>query len=125
MALVIARQARGAYLESVIVALFRLLAIAAMILMPMGMGMAPAAAATPASHKTMESSGEGHCGQKPDSDNGKAMTMQCAASCSALPSEPAATSVHELARMACHTASRVKVLHGVLLALSTPPPRMA
>jgi hypothetical protein len=123
--LVIARQARGAYLESVIAALLRLLSIAAMILMPIGMGMAPAAAATPASHKTMESSGDGHCGQKPDSDNGKAMAMQCAGSCSALPSEPAATSDHELARMACHTAGRVKVLHGVLLALSTPPPRIA
>lgn len=112
-------------MEAVIVALFRLLAIAAMILMPIGMGMTPAAAAASSSHKTMESSAEGHCGQKPDSDDGKAMPMQCAGSCSALPSEPAVTLIPELTPRACHTAGRVKILRGVLLALSTPPPRTA
>jgi hypothetical protein len=123
MTLVIARQARRAYVEMVIAALFRLMAIAAIILMPIGMGMAPAAAAGPSSHQTTGSSAEGHCGQKPDSDNDNTMPMQCAGSCSALPSQPAATSVHELAPMACHLVGRVKVLHGVLLRLSTPPPR--
>jgi hypothetical protein len=122
---VIARQGGRAYVEAVFAALFRLLAIAAMILMPIGMGMTPAAAAAPSSHKTMKSSAEGHCGQKPDSDDGKAMPMQCAGACNALPSEPAITLIPELTPMACHTAGRVKILHGVLPALSTPPPRTA
>jgi hypothetical protein len=110
--------------ESVIAALLRLLAIAAMILMPIGMGMVPAVAAAPVSHRAMESSAQGHCGQKSDGETGKAIAMQCAGSCSALPSEPAVTPVEELAPVACLTADSVKVLHGVLLPLSTPPPRV-
>jgi hypothetical protein len=122
---VIARQGGRAYVQAVFAVLFRLLAMAAMILMPIGMGMTPAAAAAPSSHKTMESSAEGHCGQKPDSDDGKAMPMQCAGACSALPSEPPITSMRELTPVECHTAGPVKILRGVLPALSTPPPRTA
>ena len=110
-------------MEVVIAAFFRLLAIAAIILMPIGMGMVPAAAAARASHATMGGP-EGHCGQKPDSKSGKSMAMQCAGSCSALPAEPAAPRVQELAPVARRTADHVKVLHGVTVPLSTPPPRI-
>ena len=121
--LVIARQASRVYLRDVAAALFRLLAIAAMILMPVGMGMAPAAAAPVPTHHSMNGQEDGHCGQKPDSRSGEAMTMQCAGACSALPAEPSTISTQELAPVACLTAAPVEVLHGVMLPLSTPPPR--
>lgn len=124
MTLVIAGQARRAYVEAVIAAIFRLLAIAAMILMPLGMGVTPAAAAALTAHTTMGGSEEGHCGQKSESETGKAMAMQCAGSCGALPAELAAAPVKELAPIACLAPDRVKVLHGVMLPLSTPPPRV-
>jgi hypothetical protein len=124
MSLVIARQGRTLYLGQVVAALFRLLAIAAIILMPLSMGIAPAAAAVPSSHASMKGQEDGHCGQKPDNDSGKAMAMQCTGSCSALPCEPASFSAQEPAPVACLSASAVKELHGVMLPLSTPPPRL-
>ena len=124
MSSVIAHQACSAYLAPVVAALFRLLAIAAIILMPAGMGMAPAAAAAPSSHASMNGQEDGHCGQKPDDDLGKAMAMQCAGSCSALPTQPSSLSVQEPEPVACLSGTAVRKLHGVMLPLSTPPPRL-
>ena len=124
MSPVIAGQAWSAYQRRVVAAFFRLIAISAILLMPIGMGMAPAAAAMPSSHASMSGQEEGHCGQKPDNDAGKAMAMQCAGSCSALPAEPASLSAKGPAPVACLGVTAVKVLHGVMLPLSTPPPRL-
>ncbi len=125
MSPVIAGQAWSAYQRRVVAAFFRLIAISAILLMPIGMGMAPAAAAMPSSHASMSGQEEGHCGQKPDNDAGKAMAMQCAGSCSALPAELSNLGAEEPAPVPSLSAGVVKVLNGVTLPLSTPPPRVA
>lgn len=120
---VIARRAAPPYLSTVAF-LFRLLALAAMILMPIGMGTAPAAAAAPASHAAMTVGQEGHCGQKQDDDPGAATAMPCGGLCSALFADPPSSAVQERAPVERAGAARARALHGILLTLSTPPPRL-
>ena len=117
--------AQSTYLKEVASFFLRLLAMAAIILMPVGMGVTPAAAAMPSSHARMSGQEEGHCGQKPDEDAGKAVAMQCAGSCSALPAELSNLGAEEPAPVPSLSAGVVKVLNGVTLPLSTPPPRVA
>ena len=105
-------------------ALIRLLAIAAMILMPISMGTASAVAAPVPTQTSVEGGNEGHCGQQNGSEPDGSPAMQCAGTCSAFPAEPAALPLQKLAPATSHSGDPVKVLHGVKLTLSTPPPRL-
>ena len=120
---IIARDARPPYLSAVAF-LFRLLALAAMILMPIGMGTAPAAAAAPSSHASMSAELDGHCGQKPDGDPTAPTAMSCGGTCSALLADSTNVATAGPAPVVRASAARVGALRDVLLPLSTPPPRL-
>lgn len=123
MMLVIARQGGCAYLRSVAAALFRLLAIAAMILMPVGMGMAPAGAAPSHSAGMSQMVGE-HCGAKADCDGGKGqMGMHCTAACTALPAGTAVEAGAPAATGSPAPSVAIEEIAGTTPPPATPPPR--
>ncbi len=79
---VIAQHASRPYVAGMTAALIRLLTLLALVLMPIGMTGAPAAASPmPASHHMAA----GHCDEQPDEDQAPSSKMDCAAMCAALP----------------------------------------
>ena len=113
----IAAQGRGAYVQRMASFVLRLMTLVALVLMPVGMGAAPAMAAAP-----MASSE--HCGEH-QQDKGKpaAVDMHCAA-CAALPAiaapEQGASLLPELPRLLRSTHAMV----GSVLEIATPPPKL-
>lgn len=101
-------------------ALLRLLTLLALVLMPIGMTSAPAAASPmPASHHTAA----GHCEEQPDQDQAPASKMDCAAMCTALPATDAAAPSPVLKPKAPRTIAVATPFDGVILEIATPPPR--
>lgn len=106
------------------VALLRILALAAMILMPLGMGMGPAVAATPHASSVV-TGGEGHCGKVPDKpDLSMDMAVSCGGLCSALTPEPPAVAPAIQSRTAQLKATLATFRSGEPLPPATPPPRL-
>lgn len=106
-------------------ALLRLLALAALLLMPfgMGLGVGQAAAAQPA-HPMNGSMAEGHCDRSADQEKGKAATgTHCGAACSALPAQPAGALASQALSRAALTANSVELFSGTIPPPATPPPR--
>jgi hypothetical protein len=121
---VIAAKATPPYETRVAAAIIRLLALFALILMPVGMGLSPAAASgheLPAASAAMSE----HCGgdQEP-SEPGKAdRAMHCAAACTALPAHPSAEAVPVAFDGAVRSLLVEQHLSGGEPEIATPPPK--
>jgi hypothetical protein len=103
-----------------IAALFRLLTLLALVLMPIGMTSAPAAASPmPASHPMTA----GHCDEQPDQDQAPASRMDCAAMCTALPATDAAAPTPVFKPKAPRTIAVATRFDGIILEIATPPPK--
>jgi hypothetical protein len=102
-------------------AVFRLLALIALVLMPIGMTGAPAAAsAMPADHAMAA----GHCeGQSGDEPQAPAASMDCTAMCTAIPAREAAAPTPLFQRPAPRTVAVAVAFEGVEPEIATPPPR--
>lgn len=109
------------YLRGMIAALHRLLTLLALVLMPIGMTSAPAAASPmPASHDTMA----GHCEDQPGEDQAPTSNMDCAAMCTALPATNAAAATPALKPKTPRTIAVATPFDGIILEIATPPPRI-
>ena len=98
----------------------RLLAMVALVLMPFTMTSAPAEA-----HAAPSAMAEGHCSEHPDAPAAPADMTQCMLMCAALPAaEPAAISSPVELR-APRAVAFAKPIHGIILEIATPPPRIA
>ncbi len=103
--------------------LLRLLAIAALLLMPIGMGMTPAAAATHATVST--ATAEGHCDGAPQGKAAKGQVgLHCSGACIALPAEPARADAQPVLPGPSLAAGSVQTFHGTAPPPATPPPRV-
>ena len=122
MAPVIARSGSTAYLRRVIAALSRLLALVALVLMPVGMGVAPAAAYAP------QAAAEGrHCGGTEEGapDAPSAPAAGCTTGCAAVaPDLPRAGPAKLMPRQA-PPATFIAAIAGIEPDIATPPPKVA
>lgn len=138
---VIAAKASGTYWSVMAAAILRLLALVALVLMPIGMAGGPAMAMpTPADHvMTQATPGHhamtqqmpadhatmpmGHCDEQPGEDNAPPSKMDCMAMCTAM----LATAVLEPGPVMKLAAPRSLALSrpfsGIEPELATPPPR--
>ena len=118
--LVIARKGHSPYLSQMVALVLRLLAVAALFLMPLGM-------VTPASAHGGEVTltTDGHCGDA-DAPAGSRKTLpqvHCAASCTALPAIPAVVpSLAPVAPDLPHPAVATRIV-GQHPEIATPPPK--
>lgn len=118
---VIAQQASRSYGAGMTVALLRLLTLLALVLMPIGMTNAPAAASSmPTSH---DMAMVGHCNDQPGEDETPVSKMDCTAMCAALlaTDAPARTSI--LRPKAPRTIAIATPFVGVVPEIATPPPK--
>lgn len=121
---VIAAKASPAYETPVAAAIIRLLALFALILMPIGMGLSPAAASShqlPAASAAMSE----HCGDDQRKDEpGKAdRAMHCAAACTALPAKPSTEVVPATYVRPARSLEGEQRLSGNEPEIATPPPK--
>ena len=109
-------------------AVTRILTLIALLLMPLGMGTAPALAA-PVEHAALvdhASSPAGHCGEQQDQEEAPApKKMDCAAACTAIPPASAAEPAALLKPTASRTNALMAPYTGIVLEIATPPPRLA
>lgn len=101
-------------------ALLRLIAFVAVLLMPLGMGTAPAAAhEMPVASMAMQ-----HCPDQPASNDGKAGIAQCMMVCSAaLPAADAPAAEPHVIVCLPEQPARADALRGLHPETATPPPR--
>lgn len=117
---VIAERLRPAYFGGMARALLSLVALVAMMLMPAGMALAPAAAhaATVAGPPA-----DGHCDRQ-DEETGKApATVDCKATCGALTAAPARVSEPPPLPPPPPAIGPARRIAGIILDIATPPPR--
>lgn len=102
----------------------RLLALIALVSMPLGMSETTAHAAQIDHGMTM--SGSGHCQEKSDQEKAPASKkMDCAAACTALPATgPAAAPTAGLKPADPSTIASVTIFSGIVLEIATPPPKL-
>lgn len=102
-------------------AFLRLLALVALVMMPVGMGAAPAAAAK-ADHAMM--AGEDHCAPQQQED-GKAppQAMDCTAACSALPPVAMPVPGRSLRPATPRALLAARTFEQKIPEIATPPPR--
>ena len=114
---VIVPKAVQVYLPAMASALFRLLALVALMLMPAGMA-APALAqsstsATPASH----------CDEHQVPDGAPAQPQAHCTGCTALPALDAPPAIAELLPEPTRFLPRTQFVSGIILEIATPPPK--
>lgn len=116
---VIARQASPSYLSDMAKVLFRLLAMIAIVLMPVSGVSAPAMA------QASSSADAGNCSdhQQPSKDPDQKQA-HCTA-CNALPALAAPSVVAELVPETPRLLTRIHGIQGVAPELATPPPKFA
>lgn len=120
---VIVRKGSRTYCSSMS-AVLRLLSLLALMLMPFGMGMGPAAATQP-SHSMAGSMAEGHCdGSSGEQKSKVAIGLHCSAACTALPAEPTDVGSATILPAASPSAEAVQVFSGTIPPPATPPPRL-
>ena len=118
---VIVQTASPPYVAAMIAALFRLLTLLALVLMPFGMASAPASA-QPVDHAAMAQAG--HCSELPDEDKAPvSKQMDCTAACTALPASSSPLPAAPLEPQTPRTIAIAKPFAGVALEIATPPPR--
>ncbi len=116
---IIVQKASLPYGSRMAAAVFRLLALFALMLMPIG--MAPATAQPMPAEHAMTSMG--HCEQ--DQDREPNSKMDCTAMCTALPATDASVPEPVLKPMAPRTTAIAVPFAGVEPETVTPPPRLA
>lgn len=120
----IAGQGCGGYRAPVAAILLRLLAIAALVLMPISMGMGPASAA-PRHSTAMSGMAEGHCGEQQGGKPDKAQVgMHCSAACTALLGGLACPSLALPVPSVPAAMRSVDDFAGTSEPPATPPPRL-
>ena len=99
--------------------LFRLLAIAVLVLMPFGMS-------TPAAASHHASGSQGHCDGSSQPDQGKTMPqVHCAAACTALPDQPLTAAAARFSRALPPAISAMYGMTGEQPETATPPPKLS
>jgi hypothetical protein len=99
--------------------LLRLVTLVAVMLMPLGMAAAPAAA-----HHSTASAAMPHCPDRPASDHGKGGMAECTMMCSsALPAIDQAPAGPAIIARTPLAPSLVMLLRGILPDIATPPPK--
>lgn len=115
---VIAGEAWRAYLTLMASALFRLMALVAVLLMPAGMAGAPAMAQP-------SSAAAGHCDEHQDPADAPSKPQAHCMACSALPAmeapAPAETMVPKMPRL----VARIAATASIVPEIATPPPKLA
>lgn len=121
---VIAAKGSRAYGAAMAATIFRLLALVALVLMPLGMAGAPAVAQPmPADHSAMAM---GHCDERPTRDEAPASSkMDCTAMCTALPASYNPMAAPGLKPAGPRTVTIAVPFAGIEPELATPPPRQA
>lgn len=120
---VIVQTSSNPYGASMTAALFRLITLLALALMPFGMASAPAMnQPMPANHSMAQA---GHCEGQPEEDQAPASKMDCTAMCSALPATDAPTPTPRLKLAAPRSTAIVVAYAGIEPEIATPPPRQA
>jgi hypothetical protein len=100
--------------------LWKLLALIAILLLPIGMAAAPAAAPMP-HHATMPMQ---HCPEQAPRPAGKAGFAECTMACSAaLPANDVRRDQPVLIACAPSEAQALQLLHGIHPETATPPPK--
>ena len=120
---VIASPCSAAYFAAMLAGLLRMLTLAALAIMPFGMG---AASASPAQHATA-SAGAGHCddeGKKPSRDQSDGMAG-CSASCSTLIADQLPVSGPVLAPDQLADRPLARRWTSMPAETATPPPKQA
>ena len=118
----IVRTGSRSYVGAMTAAMFRLLALIALVLMPIGMAGAPAAASTmPADHARAA----GHCDQQSRSDEAPAVSMDCTAMCTAIPAREPATQAPLFQRPAPRAIAFAFAFEGIVPETATPPPKVS
>jgi len=98
----------------------RFLTMLAFVLMPFTMAPAQVEA-----HPMPAAMADGHCGEHPDAPAAPADMTQCMLMCAALPAAgPVSISSPEELR-APREVAFAKPIHGIILEIATPPPRIA
>ena len=121
--LVIVEKGSRRYGAAMASAIFRLLALISLVLMPLGMAGAPAVAQSgPAAHTMAQM---GHCGEQPDQDKAPVSKMDCTAMCTALPAAdtPALAAIWKPA--APHFIVVAAPFSGIEPEIAIPPPKRA
>ena len=122
---VIVQKGSRHYVAAMASAVFRLLALIALVLMPIGMGAAPALAA-PDHHAMMTTAGSGHCDEQQDQDQAPAQKqMDCMAACTALPAPAAPALTPALKPTAPRMIDVAAPFTGIEPEIATPPPKFA
>lgn len=112
------------YVAAMASALIRLVALMALILMPLGMGAAPALAAS--GHHNMTMAGPSHCDEQQDPDMAPAQKpIDCTAACTALPAPSAPVLAPALKPTAARMTGAVTIFTGIEPEIATPPPKGA
>ena len=118
---VIARHASRVYGAEMTAALLRLLTLLALILMPVGMAGAPAAASPlPESHDTAMAS---HCDEQSGEGETPVSKMDCTAMCAAVLATDAPAPSSILKPKAPRTLATATPFVGVVPEIATPPPK--
>lgn len=120
---VIVQKGFGHYVAAMASAVFRLVALIALVLMPLGMGAAPALAAP--DHHEMMTAGPGHCDEQQDQDKAPASKMDCAAMCTALPAGNASSVTPAMKPVTPRTIALASPFTGIEPEIATPPPKQA
>ncbi|HEX8586259.1 MAG TPA: hypothetical protein VF680_17850 [Allosphingosinicella sp.] len=129
MTAAVATSGSGAYLASMTASrLLRLLAMFALLLMPLAMaGQGHAVAAAP--HGEMASAEAGHCadmdGKADKKDQGGSSAADCLMACAALPAAEAPLAAEQIVLRPTLVAVLVPVITGLSPEAETPPPRIA
>ena len=122
---VIVQKGSPHYVAAMASAVFRLLALIALVLMPIGMGAAPALAA-PDHHTMMTTAGAGHCDEQQDPDQAPAQhQMDCTAACAAIAAPAAPVVAPTFKPTAPRTIGVAAPFTGIEPEIATPPPKFA
>jgi hypothetical protein len=116
---IIAGSSPCAYLRRMIALALRLLVLVSVALMPAGMASA-AAAAQPAASESSHCSGHEEQDQAPAGD----MDAQCMA-CAGLPAGQLAAAQEGFLPKAPRLIALTSKIHGIILEIATPPPKLA
>ena len=119
---VIAGTGSKPYVARMFAALTRLLTLIALVLMPLGMTGAPAAASPMPAHALASAN---HCDQQGGHDQAPAPKMDCMAMCTALPATDSPAPSLVLKPRAPRTIAVANPFDGIILEIATPPPKLA
>lgn len=116
---VIAASSAKVYRQPSMALLFRLLALAALFLMPFGMS-------TPAAAAHHKSGSQSHCDGSSQPDQGSTMPqVHCAAACTALPDQPLTPTVARFSRALPPAIPAMYGMIGEQPETATPPPKLS